>query len=85
MPLSDIHIPASASLSERKGRVLRIKHGYNPNSSSVGTAIVFVLPTMVIASSVLFGGISAVMMNALIRNLEDKEKTDETRDAQNPS
>ncbi len=33
-----------------KGKILRVKHGYNPNSSSMGS-IVFALPVSLIAIS----------------------------------
>lgn len=37
-----------------KGRILRLKQGYNPNSSSIGT-IVFTMPAALLGATVAFG------------------------------
>ena len=49
--------------SEGKGRILRLKQGYNPNSSSIGT-IVFALPAALMASTVAFGAAAAFICSA---------------------
>ena len=49
--------------SEGKGRILRLKQGYNPNSSSIGT-IVFALPAALMASTVAFGAAAAFICTA---------------------
>ena len=46
-----------------KGRILRLKQGYNPNSSSIGT-IVFAMPAALLASTVAFGAAAAFIATA---------------------
>ncbi|MFO7900136.1 MAG: hypothetical protein R6V58_13885 [Planctomycetota bacterium] len=41
-----------------KGRVLRVKEGFNPNSSSLGS-IVFSIPTALMAAPVVLGAAAA--------------------------
>ncbi|MBN2534287.1 MAG: hypothetical protein JXB88_15460 [Spirochaetales bacterium] len=43
-----------------KGRIIKVKKGYNPNSSSIGS-IIFTLPMTVITSGVCFGVISGII------------------------
>jgi hypothetical protein len=50
----------------RKGRILRIKPGYNPNSSSIGT-IVFALPVSLLLKTTVFGVMAASLLAALTR------------------
>ena len=38
-----VAVPAEPRVAAPAGRILRLKYGYNPNSSSIGT-IVFALP-----------------------------------------
>ena len=61
-----------------KGKILRIKQGYNPNSSSLGS-IVFSLPAVLLAVTVSFGAISSLIMSAFIK--PDKTKTVENKDS----
>ena len=49
-----------------KGRVLRVKHGYNPNSSSIGS-IVFLLPAALLVAGAGFGAVAALIWSALTR------------------
>ena len=53
-----------------KGRILRVKRGYNPNSSSLGSEFfaVFVLPAGLLAATAGFGAVSGLIMSALIKN-----------------
>lgn len=51
-------IPRDAPLYSGQGRVLRIKEGYNPNSSSLGS-IVFSFPAALLAAPVLLAGAAA--------------------------
>ena len=51
---------------ERKGRILRIKQGYNPNSSSMGS-IVFALPAALLGVTALFGAVSGIIISAFMR------------------
>jgi hypothetical protein len=59
-----------------KGRILRVKQGYNPNSSSMGS-IVFVLPAAFLAATVGFGAVSGIILSAFLKPGDKKEKTDE--------
>lgn len=46
------------------GRILRLKQGFNPNSSSIGT-IVYALPAAALALPAVFGAATAAIMAAL--------------------
>jgi len=48
----------------KQGRILRLKQGYNPNSSSIGT-IVFAMPAALLATTVAFGTAAGVIATAL--------------------
>jgi hypothetical protein len=56
-----------------KGKILRIKQGYNPNSSSMGS-IVFVLPAILLGITVIFGALSGLFGSILSRNIDDPGK-----------
>jgi hypothetical protein len=56
-----------------KGKILRVKQGYNPNSSSMGS-IVFVLPAILLVITVIFGALSGLFGSILARNIEDPDK-----------
>jgi len=60
-------------LTGKKGKVLRIKHGYNPNSSSMGS-IVFVLPAILFLVTVIFGAVSGILSTVFMRNIDDPGK-----------
>jgi hypothetical protein len=60
-----------------KGRILRVKQGYNPNSSSMGS-IIYVLPAALLAITVGFGAISGIIMSAFIKNGGKQAKTEES-------
>lgn len=47
-----------------KGRVLRLKLGYNPNSSSVGSGV-YVLPILLLGISTLFGAVAGLISSAI--------------------
>ena len=49
----------------RRGKILRVKIGYNPNSSSMGS-VVFALPTMLLSSAVVFGGVASAIFSAFM-------------------
>jgi hypothetical protein len=70
----------------RKGNLLKIKQGYNPNSSSIGS-IIFTIPGAVIASGILAGTISGIITHYFMKkqgtphggkkkNSRDKNKKD---------
>jgi hypothetical protein len=48
-----------------RGRVLRLKLGYNPNSSSIGT-IVFGMPAALLGLTVAFGASAALLSSGLM-------------------
>lgn len=54
-----------------RGRVLKVKQGYNPNSSSMGS-IVFVLPAVMLGVTIVAGavmGALAPMMESMFLRL----------------
>ncbi len=64
---------------KEKGKILRVKLGYNPNSSSMGS-MVFVLPAALLAVTVGFGAISGIIMSVFIKK-SDKEVQRDAADA----
>jgi hypothetical protein len=64
---------------KEKGKILRVKPGYNPNSSSMGS-MVFVLPAALLAITAGFGVISGIIMSVFIKK-SDKEVQEDTADA----
>ena len=62
-----------AKRRDARGRVLRIKQGYNPNSSSMGS-IVFVLPAALFIVTVVFGALSGLLAPLLLRKVENPGK-----------
>jgi hypothetical protein len=61
---------------KKKGKILRVKMGYNPNSSSMGS-IVFILPASLLAITVGFGVVSGIIMSAFMKKSGKKEKKEE--------
>ena len=47
-----------------RGRVLKVKQGYNPNSSSMGS-IVFVLPAVMLGITIVAGAVLGALAPAL--------------------
>ena len=69
----------SNSLDKKtKGKILRVKQGYNPNSSSMGS-IVFVLPAVLLAATVGFGVVSSIIMSAFIKRDDKTAESDENK------
>ena len=54
-----------------RGRILRLKLGFNPNSSSIGT-IVFAMPAAMIGLTVAFGAAAALSCSALLHGPDDE-------------
>lgn len=50
----------------RKGRILRLKIGYNPNSSSIGT-ILFAIPATLLAAGAILGAAMGFVYSSMIR------------------
>jgi hypothetical protein len=61
-----------------KGKILRVKQGYNPNSSSMGS-MVFSLPAVLLAVTVGFGAVSSVIMAAFIKRDEKPAENDKNK------
>jgi hypothetical protein len=59
------------AVSSGRGKILRIKEGYNPNSSSVGS-IVFSFPAALLAVPVLFGTVNAIVFSKFTGKKEDQ-------------
>ena len=57
---------ALARNARRPGRILRLKRGYNPNSSSMGS-IVFGLPSLLLGTTVAFGAVAGFICSAFMR------------------
>lgn len=60
------HTGREAGPSQPEGRILRVKAGYNPNSSSVGS-LVFAFPAYVLVGTALFGMAAGALATALLR------------------
>ena len=60
-----------------RGRILRVKLGYNPNSSSIGSMI-FVIPAAMLSAAVAFGTVSGLIFSAFSkkRNAAGTEEED---------
>lgn len=59
-----------------QGKILRLKQGYNPNSSSVGS-VIFVLPAALLGITASFGAVSGIIMSTLMKSdLKNTTKTD---------
>ncbi|MGA1824584.1 MAG: hypothetical protein ACMUIP_07940 [bacterium] len=72
-------------MRKRKGgKILRIKRGYNPNSSSIGS-IVFAIPTMLLVSSALFGAATPIIFSKILKKTADTTKKDNGTNAQEPA
>jgi hypothetical protein len=55
-----------------KGKIMRVKQGYNPNSSSMGS-VVFALPTALIGITAGFGIVSGIIMSAFMKNKNESK------------
>ncbi len=64
------------SESGAPGRILRLKLGFNPSSSSIGT-IVFAMPAAMIGLTVAFGAAAALSCSALLHR-QQEEPPDES-------
>lgn len=61
---------------KKKGKILKIKLGYNPNSSSMGS-MVFILPAAILGITVAFGTISAIIMSVFLKKKDNNSEKDE--------
>lgn len=61
----------------KNGKILKIKQGYNPNSSSIGS-IVFAVPSMLLIASAIFGAATSIVFARFFRKTDfDKILRDE--------
>ncbi|WP_020585376.1 hypothetical protein [Desulfobacter curvatus] len=58
-----------------KGSILRVKHGYNPNSSSMGS-IIFVLPLSMIGVAFGTAAISSLILPHFVKDKSPLSHTD---------
>ena len=61
----------------KKGKILRIKQGYNPNSSSIGS-IVFAVPSMLFVSAILFGTATAIIFSKFSKKQAKNNNEDDS-------
>jgi hypothetical protein len=61
-----------------KGKILRVKQGYNPNSSSMGS-MVFSLPAVLLAVTVGFGAVSGIIMATFIKRDDKPAESDKDK------
>ena len=66
-----------------KGKILKVKHGYNPNSSSMGS-IIFTLPMSLIAVTFGMSVVSSLILSYFINDHgpESAEKAEEKIEAE---
>ncbi len=57
----------------KKGKILRVKIGYNPNSSSIGS-IVFALPAALMGITASLGVVSGLIMSAFMKKSKSEPK-----------
>ncbi len=67
---SAVKVQSSKETAHEQGNILRVKQGYNPNSSSIGS-IIFVLPAALLGITAAFGAVSGMIMSTL---MTDKAK-----------
>ena len=56
----------------KKGKILRVKQGYNPNSSSMGS-IIFAFPAALMGVATAFGIISGIIMSKIVKKNGNKD------------
>ena len=56
----------SSPQGHTKGKILRLKQGYNPNSSSLGS-VVFALPAALFGVTISFGLASSIITSAFLK------------------
>ncbi|MCG8550738.1 MAG: hypothetical protein MI799_10090 [Desulfobacterales bacterium] len=57
----------------QKGKLFKVKHGYNPNSSSMGS-LIYALPVSMIAVTGGFAVVSALILTAFAEKLQGKSE-----------
>lgn len=59
---------------------MRVKAGYNPNSSSIGS-IVFAVPSMLLISSVIFGSAMSIIFAKFIKKTDGADSSSVEEDS----
>ena len=59
--------------AHQQGNILRVKQGYNPNSSSIGS-VIFVLPAALLGITAAFGAVSGMIVSTLVADNEKNTK-----------
>ena len=70
--------------TQRKGKILRLKVGYNPNSSSIGS-IIFAIPTMLFISSIIFGTATTFVFSRSVKSPTGGSQNDDEKDIKDPA
>ena len=60
----------------KKGKILRVKQGYNPNSSSMGS-IIFAFPAALMGIAAGFSIISGIIMSKIVKKNENEDEEKE--------
>jgi hypothetical protein len=77
-------MPKQTLKNKKTGKILRIKQGYNPNSSSLGS-VVFSFPTAMVALPVIFATVGALLMTKFINQNNVSSDKDEATDKEQSS
>ena len=64
-------------IKTKRGKILRVKLGYNPNSSSIGS-VVFAIPTMLLTTSVIFGTVTGIIFSRFLKKSKKNHINDES-------
>lgn len=56
----------------KKGQIFRVKHGYNPNSSSMGS-LIYALPVSMMAVTGGFALVSALILTAFVKKARKRD------------
>ena len=61
---------------KKKGKILKVKRGYNSNSGSIGS-VIFAFPTAIFGITAGFGIISGIIMSKFIKQdtVEEAEES----------
>lgn len=74
-----------AGQTGRRGRILRFKRGYNPNSSSMGSEVAafYALPVALLLLPIIFGAATAAISGAAMGR-RSKDNDGESGDSDGP-
>ena len=69
---STVEVSMNDTTNVKSGRILKVKLGYNPNSSSIGSAI-YAFSATILPAAALFGIISGAIYSAFAGKRRDME------------